>query len=150
MLCDGGMAVSYRDHVAKAMGQLRANNREIDVAYVSHIDQDHIAGVLALADDEVAWRVYDHQRKIGNANVKKPKTARPANVRALWHNAFNEQVGKNGGPIEKMLAASAQILGASSNPLLLEIAAESQNLALSKAEAVQLSRRVGAKQLGIP
>jgi hypothetical protein len=150
MLCDGGMSVSYREHVAKAMGKLREDGRQIDVAYVSHIDQDHIAGVLALTDDEVAWRVYDHQRSIGNINVKKPKTPRPVVIRELWHNAFHEQVGQNAGSIEKMLAASAQILGASSAPLLQEIAAESRNLALSKAEAVQLSRRASTKQLGIP
>lgn len=150
ILCDGGLRDSYIEHVAPALGRLRTNGSEIDVAYVSHIDQDHIAGILQYMDDEVAWRVFDHQKATGNNGVPKPKNPRPPKVHALWHNAFHDQVGDNAGKIEAMLAASASILAASQDPHLLEISAEHQNLALSRSEAIRLSRRVGSSQLGIP
>ena len=150
LLTDGGMKQSFLAHVAPALGRLRAAGREIDVAYVSHIDQDHIAGILQLMDDEAAWRVFDHQQTIGNTSVREPENPRPPKVRALWHNAFHELIGRNSGAIENLLAASSRILAAATNPVLLEISAEHQNLALSKAEAVRLSRRAGPGQLGIP
>jgi len=150
ILCDGGIRRSYETFVAPALGKLREAGRELDVAYVSHIDEDHIAGVLELMDNEVAWRVYEHQKANGNTSVKKPKVARPPVVKAVWHNSFYDQVEKNAGPIGDMLAASARILSASSNPEILDLAAEHAELALSKPQALRLSQRVSGKQLGIP
>lgn len=150
ILTDGGMRPSYQKHVAPALGRLREANRALDLVYLSHIDQDHIAGVLKLMDDLVAWRVYDHQKRIGNPRAKKPDGLRPPEVRAIWHNAFHEQVGKNHGPIGDMLAASASILAAAHTPDLRARAEEHEELALSQWEAMQLARRVGAGQLGIP
>ena len=44
------MPDAYREHVAAALGKLRKANKKIDLVYVSHIDQDHIGGVLAMLD----------------------------------------------------------------------------------------------------
>ena len=34
----------------------------LELVYVSHIDNDHISGVLQLLEDEAEWRVFDlHQ-----------------------------------------------------------------------------------------
>ena len=61
ILVDGGMR-TRTEHVASALGALRSNGEELDLLYVSHIDQDHISGVLQLMDDELAWRVFRSQR----------------------------------------------------------------------------------------
>jgi hypothetical protein len=74
----------------------------------------------------------------------------PPDVGAVWHNSFHEQLEDNAGAIEDMLAAAASVLSASLNPETLQLAAEIHDLATSKAEAIQLSRRIGQAQLNLP
>jgi beta-lactamase superfamily II metal-dependent hydrolase len=150
VLVDGGMPKSYRDHVANALGELRKKHKGLDLIYVSHIDQDHIGGVLKLLDDEVAWRVHDHQRANGNSGHKPPKVPRPPKVGAIWHNAFHEQIKNNAGAIEDALAATAPVLLGAESPQLRRQGALQSDLATSIKEAIQVSRRVGPNQLGIP
>jgi beta-lactamase superfamily II metal-dependent hydrolase len=150
VLVDGGMAASYSTHVAPALGALAAQGKFLDLVYVSHIDQDHISGVLQLMDDLVAWRVHDFQLAHGNPTHKAPKAPRPPDVKAVWNNAFHDQVGKNSGAVESMLAASAAVLSGSDDDALQAVAERNQALANSIPEALQLSRRIADGQLGIP
>lgn len=145
MLIDGGMARAYSEHVAPALGQLK----KIDVVYVSHIDQDHISGVLQMMDDEVEWRIHDFQVSTGNTHKKAPDVPRPPKVKAIWHNAFHQQLTKNTGEIEEMLAASASILSGSDLKPVKELASEQGELVASISEAIRLTQRVSPKQLGI-
>ncbi len=151
MLVDGGMGHAYKEHVAPALGALRQAGHRLDLVYVSHIDADHISGVLQLMDDMVAWRVHDLQVGGNNPTHPPPPRPRPPDVAAIWHNAFHEQLrGKNARPIAEMLAASAGMLsGAEELSLRREFSRQSM-LAQSERQAVQLSRRIGAKQLKIP
>jgi len=150
VLIDGGMASSYTEHVAPTLSALRAQGKALDVVYVSHIDQDHISGVLRMMDDLVDWRVHDFQLAQGNKTHKPPKSQRPPEVRAIWHNAFHEQLGKNAGPVEDMLAASAAILSGHEWPSMQRIAEAQRELVASEREAIRLSRRVSPQQLNIP
>lgn len=149
VLVDGGMRSSYSRHVAPALDRLRRQGEVLDVVYVSHIDQDHISGVLQMMDDEVEWRVHDFQVEGGNKHHAPPAARRPPKVRDIWHNAFHEQVEDNAGEIEEMLAASASILSGSELSVVRELAAAQGDLTTSIAEAIQLSRRVSPDQLGI-
>jgi beta-lactamase superfamily II metal-dependent hydrolase len=149
VLIDGGMRDAYSEHVAPALGELRDNNETIDVVDVSHIDQDHISGVLQMMDDEVAWRIHEFQLANDNPGHKEPAAARPPKVKAIWHNAFHQQINKNTKDIEDMLAASAAILSGSENVAVRELAAEQRELVTSVAEAIQLTMRVSPEQLGI-
>jgi beta-lactamase superfamily II metal-dependent hydrolase len=146
VFADGGMRASFSKHAAPALSKLAA----IDLAYVSHIDQDHISGMLQLFDDVVAWRVHDFQLNPGNTHHPEPTGPRPPEIKQIWHNAFHEQLGKNAGPIEDMLAANATILSGSEAKSIKELASAQAQLAASVGEAIQLSRRVGAAQLNIP
>lgn len=156
MLVDGGMRASYAKYVAPELYRdLKLDNLQkskrsrLNLVYVSHVDQDHISGVLQLFDDLKDWRVYDFRKK-SNAGLPEPSSTRPPEVEAVWHNAFHEQVGENAGQIEDMLAATAAILSGSADEATLELATGFQDLATSNAEAVQLSRRLGNKQLDVP
>lgn len=149
ILIDGGMPDAYREFVGPALGKLRTEGRKIDLVYVSHIDQDHIGGVLQMLDDEVAWRVHDYQRKNGNPTHKAPRVPRPPSIGALWHNAFHEQVTKNAGAIEDAIAATAPILTGADLEEVREVGLRQAELATSIREAIQVSRRIGPKQLGI-
>src|SRR5687768_4313221 len=78
ILVDGGMKSSFKEHVAGALSKLKA----LDLVYVSHIDEDHISGVLQLLDDLVAWEVHDHINKTrGDTTHKAPKVPRPPPVK---------------------------------------------------------------------
>lgn len=154
MLIDGGMNPSYREHVAEKLSALK----KLDLVYVSHIDADHISGILRMMDDLVDWRVHDFEAKNGKKK-KPPAFPRPPEIAEIWHNAFHEQVGDNAGEIENMLAANAVILSANSNREGLSasrqeisnaVVAMHQSLITSEAQGVQLARRVGPKQLNIP
>jgi beta-lactamase superfamily II metal-dependent hydrolase len=150
ILADGGMRDSYKAHVAPALGKLHKGGKALDLVYVSHIDRDHISGVLQLMDDLVDWRVHEYHVASGNAHHKPPKSPRPPDVKAIWHNSFHAQVGKNSGPIERMLAANAAVLSLGRMTWQMNAAEEAMNLVASRREALQLSRRIGAKQLDIP
>lgn len=148
MLVDGGMRASYSQHVASALGRLAEDGGELDLVYVSHIDRDHISGVLQLMEDLIAWRVRDFQHDGGNDGFRDPPRPRPPAVKGLWHNAFHEQVGDNTGAVADALAANAAVLEADEAQQAL---AEAQRgLSTSVGEGIELSRRVSADQLGIP
>ena len=150
MLIDGGMRADYNAHVAPALAELAAQEIPLDVVYVSHIDRDHISGVLQLMDDLVAWRVYRYQRERGNQRVREPNRPRPPEVHNLWHNGFGELVKSETTPIEDTLAMEAGLLETSDVTETLENAAGHRELATSVAEGIELSRRAAGDQLGIP
>lgn len=150
VLADGGVSDSYTRHVAPALNRIHRDGEAIDLVYLSHIDQDHIGGILQMMDDSVAWTVYDYQRNRGNEDFPKPDSLQPPQVKAIWHNAFHDQVGRNAGAIEDMLAAHATVLSGVDNSALRNLGQTLADLATSKREAVQLSKRVGHRQLNIP
>ncbi|MFI5131345.1 MAG: MBL fold metallo-hydrolase [Chitinophagales bacterium] len=146
ILIDGGMSNSFSTQVSGELAKMRTAGRKLDLVCVSHIDADHIAGILKMIEDEVEWRVYNFQSSHGNTSVHKPKVGRPPEIRGIWHNAFHEVVPDNTGEIEDMLAAHANILSASSNPIV-KLAGE---IALGEKQAIQLSKRLRPDQLNIP
>ncbi len=150
ILVDGGVSASYNEHVAAAMGKLAAAKKALDVVYISHIDQDHIGGILKMLDDEAAWRVHEFQKKNKNPASKPPVVPRPPKVLEIWHNAFHEQLKDNAGPIEDALAAVAPILAGSDLEEIRAEALNQSNLITSIGEAIQVSRRISPKQLNIP
>jgi hypothetical protein len=150
MLVDGGIERAYAQHVAPALATLRKQKKSIDIAYISHIDEDHIAGILQLLDDEAAWRVHEHHVNNGNPTHPRPEVDRPAAVKRIFHNAFSDLIGDNSGEIEDMLAATATILSGAANPIFRRIAQERRELATSIPQALKVSKRVGKTQLNIP
>lgn len=149
ILADGGMKSSFIKHVAPFLGKMRDKNEQLDLIYVSHIDQDHISGVLRMMDDAMAWKIHKFQIAQGNANHKMPKAPRPPEVKSIWHNSFHEQIGENSGPIEEMLAANAAVLSLRSESWAQTVIEEYTDIATSKREAALLSRRIGAKQMNV-
>ncbi|HEX9798053.1 MAG TPA: MBL fold metallo-hydrolase [Anaerolineales bacterium] len=153
VLIDGGMRHSYRDHVAPALAGLAEAGVELDLVCVSHIDQDHIAGVLRMMDDTLDWRVFDFQRGQGNNHFPQPDSPRPPQVRALWHNTFSDLTGENSGPIEQQLVANLRLLHLNEQILpeaIARHAGSTTDLVNSIREGILLSKRVGSDQLGIP
>ena len=153
LLVDGGMKGSYRKHVARSIGTMARTGTQIDLVCVSHIDRDHINGILQLMDDLAAWRVFDYQRGSGNTIFPCPKGIRPPAVRAIWHNAFKDQVADNSGAIEDQLVANMKLFNMSGRALKPGVAQHARHydqLATGVREGLQLSNRIGRNQLNIP
>ena len=153
ILVDGGLVSTFGDdayspNVAPALGRLRGRGERLDLVCVSHIDQDHIGGVLRLLDDHFAWRVFDFQEEQG-LDVTRPRNARPPEIAEIWHNAFHLQVSKNRRAIDDAIAAAAQASLAHGAPPSHGVDFF-DDLAHSMKEAAQVSRRISAEQLGIP
>jgi hypothetical protein len=150
ILCDGGMPSSYPGFVAPKLRDHLPQNGDLDVVYVSHIDEDHIGGVLSLLDSAFDWRVFRLHQQAGDSDFKEPRSLEPPAIRNLWHNSFHDLLKENKGDIESMLAANALALRLVDAAWARYAGAVSANLANSIPQAMRVSRRVGASQLDIP
>ena len=150
VLCDGGMRSSLKSHVRDELAKLREAGRELAYVYVSHIDRDHISGVLQLLEDEVEWRVFEYQQSNGNPEAAEPGVPRPPVINGLLHNAFRDQIGVNSKDVEDLLAAAVPTLFATADPRLVDVGLELQNIAVSIPEAISVSRLTAPDALDIP
>jgi beta-lactamase superfamily II metal-dependent hydrolase len=150
ILIDGGMSDSYKRYVREFLaGWRKKHDRPLDLVYLSHIDQDHIAGVLQLMNDLVDWRVYRFKTQTGET-WEEPGFGEPPEVKRLWHNGFHDLAKDNAGPIGAMLAARAAMLTNNLDSQLRKLASSYAAIANSIPESIKLSSRVSAKQLKIP
>ena len=148
MLCDGGMKNSLKTHV-RAELVAKAAGRDLDLVYVSHVDNDHINGVLQLLEDEAEWRVFDLHEQDGDP-IRPPKVPRPPKIKGILHNGFHAQVKANEQEVANLLAASASSLYATAVPDLIAAADGMQGIALGIREALLVSALIGPKALKIP
>lgn len=155
MLVDGGMKKSLREHVRDELAQLRNAGREIELVYVSHIDNDHISGVLQLLEDEAEWRVFDLHEQDGDP-IRPPRVPRPPVMKGILHNAFRDQIGVTEdevadlNAIENALVASAPALYATGVPAFIDAADEMEGIAAGIPEALKVSRLIADDALDIP
>jgi beta-lactamase superfamily II metal-dependent hydrolase len=146
VLCDGGMRRSMSEVVRKELSNL---GRAIDLVYVSHVDNDHISGVLQMLEDEALWRAFDHLTKTGEA-VKQPKFPRPPQINGILHNAFRDMVSLNNKSLANVLVNTAPALYATGVPELAMAADDMMNIALGIPEAIKVSRLCKDDALDIP
>ncbi|MDP1962743.1 MAG: hypothetical protein Q8K93_11145 [Reyranella sp.] len=89
---DGGPAGVY-PNLKKRLDTIAAGNKlGIDLMMVSHIDDDHINGLLALMRDL--------------RDLKENSEALPYNIRRFWHNSFADLVGVKGNTAETAALSS--------------------------------------------
>lgn len=153
ILADAGLPEAYDEHIAAPLAELRDADETIDVAYVSHIDRDHIGGILRLLDDEVRWRAFEHGRGQGR-RLREPSVPRPPAIGQIWHNAFLEDIERTEAvDIGAALSSSAGFLSglnaALADPAAANLAAEVRMLSLSVGDAIEVNWRIGEDQLGI-
>jgi len=147
-LCDGGMRTSMKQSVRAELGALQAAGREIELACISHIDQDHISGFLQLLEDEVEWRVFDLHEQ--GDPIAPPSVPRPPVIKGILHNGFSDQVSVNKKAIESLLAVAAPSLLATGVPELMRAAEEMQAISASVPEAISVSKLIAVDALDIP
>ena len=108
ILVDGGPAGTYRTHLRKRLVALRENRGldetrplRINLVIVSHVDDDHINGIIDLFTE-----IRD-ARRAGDLPLFE--------VEALWHNSFDAILGN-----DEVAAEIAQFGAASFAPLVAE------------------------------
>jgi len=102
-LIDGGRTESFREQTWGTLQQLEQSKQVLDLVVVSHIDADHISGILWLMQAVADWTVFDFQvGDGGNPGFPKPKMARPPTIKKVWHNSWRGQLKDLAGPIEAL------------------------------------------------
>src|SRR5262245_15293085 len=98
-LIDAGPSNVYKPHlkprlaeIRKARGLAAEATLPIDFLMVSHIDDDHIKGVLELTKELI--------------EAKAAQRPLPLKIKTLWHNTFDDIIGNN--PQELTAAVTAQ------------------------------------------
>lgn len=108
VLIDGGPAGVYRQFLRHELLALRSDRdrpARIDLVVVSHIDADHIAGVLDLTDELIDAR----------ENMRTPFVE----LREAWHNSFSDMVASgdlSSGAVQAAAASVASAFGELSRP----------------------------------
>ena len=149
LLVDGGRSASYEKNTRAVLGQLREAGQKLDIVCVSHIDDDHITGILRLVEDEVEWRAFEFRQAV-DADAREPDVARPPEIGEVWHNGLFTLVGDDiAHQVEPVLATVATVLAGSPDDRLRELASELDDLATGERSSMELSRRLSADQLGI-
>lgn len=86
ILIDGGPPSVYRKFLRKYLKQLKTNGTdpaEIDLMMISHIDSDHIAGILDLTDELIE---------------AEEESSRPlVKINEAWHNSFVDTIATQTG-----------------------------------------------------
>ena len=95
ILIDGGSTGVYRNVLEKRLDQLRGNNTVLNLrlAVVSHIDADHITGLVDMFR-QMSEKVNDGEQ---------PRWK----VTSLWHNAFEKVVGRHSASASSATVAAA-------------------------------------------
>lgn len=91
-LIDGGPKSVYANTLRHVLGALPASQTtlNLDLVVLSHIDEDHVQGLLDLYEDLGYQRLHAEGERI--------------HIQELWHNAFNEVAGADvAGRLARML-----------------------------------------------
>jgi Metallo-beta-lactamase superfamily len=103
VLIDGGREGTFQKNTQPALDKLVAEDRPIDLLVVSHIDADHISGVLPLLNAVEQWVSFDNRKATSPAeerdSLPEPSVPRPPEIKGLWHNSWRNQLGKLADPV---------------------------------------------------
>jgi hypothetical protein len=79
ILIDGGPAGTYDTHLRGELEKIKLGGGRLDLAILSHVDNDHIVGLLDLTAELRQQRANHAAETIG--------------IDSLWHNAFSQTIG---------------------------------------------------------
>lgn len=88
ILIDGGPPTTYERHLRGELQNIAGRGGKLDLAVLSHVDNDHITGLLDLIAE------LREQKANGMAAL--------IEIDALWHNAFSQTIGQ-GNDLEPRL-----------------------------------------------
>lgn len=132
---DGGPPGVYNDALRPRLEEIRKERRladteplDIDLMMVSHIDQDHIAGILDLV------------RKL--QDLRESRRPVPWKIERFWHNSFDDVLGND----DVSVASAASVMSPASLGGMLQ--PEGSLILASVAEGRELRKLLDALNLG--
>jgi hypothetical protein len=128
ILIDGGPPKVYERHLRGELQKIAASGGKLDLMILSHVDNDHIIGLLDFTSELREQKAAGKPRLIG--------------VDGLWHNSFSDTISK-GADIETRMSAMMAAAGAAAGTMTL-----SSMAVLGIGEGRKL--RTDARLLGIP
>ena len=96
ILIDGGPNQIYADHLRFVLGEIREAGHKLDLVILSHVDDDHVNGLLDLTAD------LQEQRKEGAQEI--------IAIDEMWHNTFSQTAGAD---VEQRFRALTERAGSS-------------------------------------
>ncbi len=151
ILVDGGMIGSFRNYLAPYLHEkIKKASETIDLLCVSHIDNDHISGVVALIELLANWRARNYHMSKGNNNYKPSLKHEPPEISHIWHNSFAEtyDFSKNYAELKTILGQLSS-LTAGRNPKDSNLA-RIHDKVTGMENGIVLSQLIGNTALGIP
>ena len=130
ILIDGGPSAGYKRYLKPTLNEI-CRNKIIDLVVCTHIDIDHIGGLLGLFLDINSSKADSHKEKL--------------KVKDLWHNSFQELLGASAHDV-----ANVKEFLASVEPLSYSNFEKSDTLSVMKAVGEGIELGDLAKQLSIP
>jgi len=80
LLIDGGPSKVYETNLREELKKIQSKGGKLDLIISSHVDSDHIKGLLELTTELVEQRAHRQSELI--------------NIKNIWHNAFSQTVGR--------------------------------------------------------
>ena len=109
VLIDGGPSQVYKPHLEPRLAQIRKarglgsnESLPVDLMMVSHIDDDHINGILELTKELV--------------EAKASQQPLPLKIRSFWHNTFDDIIGNTPDELVASVKASFGAASLSGEP----------------------------------
>lgn len=157
VLVDGGRTASFEDGTRPVLDSLRDENKAIDLVVVSHIDADHISGIIPLLDGVGQWVAFEHRKATSprgeRAKLKEPKLPKPPEIKAVWHNSWRHQLGDLVDPAGNLAQAVASAVDIAFGENVEDVpipALALANLATSMAQGEDLMNLIDGAGVPIP
>ena len=155
VLVDGGRSSSFKRCTQPTLDRLVTENKAIDLVVVSHIDADHISGILPLLDAVEKWASFEHQMAHAEEGevLRQPTLPKPPEIRGIWHNSWRSQLGELADPAGNLAQAVASAVELSlgvGNSDMTEPALTLSNLAASVQQGEELMNKLDRSRVPIP
>jgi metal-dependent hydrolase (beta-lactamase superfamily II) len=136
ILIDGGPKGVYDDSLKSEIEKI-VRTRNLDLVILSHVDDDHVVGLVEFFADIEAQMVNDDPNKI--------------TVGGLWHNSFSDTIDTTGdmeSQIKTMLANSSLASTMSTtNNLILGVEGGRKLSILAKKIGIKINKEFGGKNI---
>jgi len=149
MLIDGGMKGSFEEHTLPYLNkEIHKKGEVIDLLCVSHIDDDHIRGILFFMQHMAKWKAKKYHQDRGNNSYMPSLKFEPPAVNKMWHNSFSQtyELPDFVSSILSTLTQVEQLTKNSQDHVLSHLHDKVQN----EKQGILLSQMVNPEELNIP
>lgn len=155
VLIDGGRTDSFTQCTQPVLDGLAADGKALDLVVVSHIDADHISGIIPLLDAVEKWESFEHQMRDTEERdgLRPPKLPKPPEIKGIWHNSWRNQLGKLADPagnLAQAVASAVSLAYGAGDTDIGEPALTMSNLATSVQQGEDLMLKIEGARVPIP